>query len=104
MKNPLVSICIVTYNSAEFIVETLESAKAQTYENIELILSDDCSKDNTVEICRQWIEENSTRFTNCEIVTTPINTGVAANLNRAIAKAKGEWIKSIAGEKKLLIN
>ena len=47
---PLVSIIVITYNSAKFVLETLESAKAQTYQNIELIISDDCSSDNTIEI------------------------------------------------------
>ena len=50
-NNPLVSINVITYNSSKFVLETLESAKAQTYQNIELIVSDDCSTDNTVEIC-----------------------------------------------------
>ena len=51
---PLVSIVVITYNSAEYVLETLESAKAQTYQNIELIVSDDCSADNTVETCSRW--------------------------------------------------
>ncbi|MFY7734922.1 MAG: glycosyltransferase, partial [Bacteroidia bacterium] len=46
----LVSVPVVTYNAAEFVLETLESIFNQTYQNIELIVSDDCSKDNTVEI------------------------------------------------------
>ena len=41
MRQPLVSINITTYNSSKFIIETLESAKMQTYQNIELIVSDD---------------------------------------------------------------
>ena len=60
--NPLVSIIVITYNSSKYVLETLESAKAQTYQNIELIVTDDCSNDNTVEICRKWIEENKERF------------------------------------------
>jgi alpha-1,3-rhamnosyltransferase len=39
----LVSIVIITYNSAKYVLETLESVKAQTYEKIELVISDDCS-------------------------------------------------------------
>ena len=48
----LVSCTVVSYNSEKMIVETLESIKSQTYRNIELIVSDDCSKDNTVLVCR----------------------------------------------------
>ena len=58
MRQPLVSINITTYNSSKFIIETLESAKMQTYQNIELIVSDDSSVDNTVELCKKWIEKN----------------------------------------------
>jgi len=45
---PLVSIVVVTYNSSSTILETLDSIKAQTYRNIELIVSDDHSTDNTI--------------------------------------------------------
>lgn len=104
MNNPLVSICVVTYNSSEFVLETLESAKAQTYQNIELIISDDCSSDNTVQLCRDWVEENSARFVRCVVIVPELNTGVAANLNRAISASHGEWIKSIAGDDVLMPN
>ena len=46
-STPLVTIAVVTYNSSQTILETLESVKEQTYKNIELIISDDCSSDNT---------------------------------------------------------
>ncbi len=99
MKNiPLVSIPVITYNSSETIIETLDSIKNQTYQNIELIISDDCSRDNTVAICNEWIEKNKARFVHIELITVETNTGVAANLNRAEAKCHGNWIKGIAGD------
>lgn len=101
-NNPLVSIVVITYNSAKYVLETLESAKAQTYQNIELIVSDDCSTDNTVEICRNWIDENKDRFVRTELITVEKNTGVAANCNRGLYSAKGEWVKFIAGDDYLL--
>lgn len=101
-QNPLVSIIVITYNSAKFVLETLESAKAQTYHNIELIVSDDCSTDDTVEICRKWIEENKERFVRTELITSDKNTGIPANCNRGVKAAKGEWVKLIAGDDILL--
>lgn len=95
---PLVSIVVITYNSSKYVLETLESAKEQTYRNIELIISDDCSTDSTVEICRQWLEHNKERFVNTELITTLKNTGIAPNCNRGLNLARGEWLKLIAGD------
>ena len=103
-KKPLVSVQVVTYNSSKYVLDTLDSVKAQTYENIELIISDDCSTDNTVELCRGWVEENGKRFVKAKIVTSQQNTGISANLNRAIRVANGVWIKGIAGDDLLLPN
>ena len=102
MSNPLVSIPIITYNSSEYIIEGLESVKAQTYKNLELIISDDCSIDNTVELCREWLEKNKGHFVRTELVTTDKNTGVAGNCNRAVRACKGEWIKMLSGDDKFL--
>ena len=98
MEQPLVSVPVVTYNSSKTVIETLESVKAQTYSNLELIVSDDCSTDNTVELCRKWIEQNKSRFVRTELLTVDENTGVAGNNNRAAKACRGEWVKSIAGD------
>ena len=101
-NQPLVSVPIITYNSSETIIETLESIKAQTYPIIELIISDDCSRDNTVEICQQWVEQNKDRFVRAVVLTSPVNTGVSSNCNRSEKVCQGEWIKAIAGDDVLL--
>lgn len=102
MLNPLVSVVVITYNSALFVLETLNSIQEQTYRNLELIISDDHSRDNTVEICRQWLEENNGRFVRTELLTTEKNSGIAGNANRGYGAAQGEWIKGIAGDDILL--
>lgn len=98
LKKPLVSIVVATYNSSKYIIETLESIKEQTYKNIEVIISDDCSQDDTVNICKQWISENASLPQIIKLIESPINTGVPANFNRGITRANGIWIKSIAGD------
>lgn len=103
-NQPLVSVPVITYNSAKFVLDTLESIKAQTYQNIELIMSDDCSTDNTVDLCQKWVEENKERFVRTQIITSEVNTGVSANLNRAEAACQGEWVKGIAGDDLLMPN
>lgn len=104
MEHPLVSVPVITYNSSKTVLETLESIKAQTYPNIELLISDDCSMDNTVEICQEWIEQNKLRFARTEILTIEENKGTSANFNRAEAACRGEWIKPIAGDDLLMPN
>lgn len=95
---PVVSVRVLTYNSSKYIIETLDSILHQTYQNIELIISDDCSKDNTLSLCQQWIEENCKRFSRVQLLTTPVNTGVCANSKRSLEATTGDWIKGVGGD------
>ena len=105
MENiPLVSCTVVTYNSSKYVLETLESIYYQTYPRLELIVSDDCSTDNTVQLCKEWIERHKERFERTLVLEIDHNTGVSANLNRADAACQGEWCKGIAGDDLLLPN
>jgi glycosyltransferase involved in cell wall biosynthesis len=97
-QQPLISIIVITYNSAKYVLETLESIKAQTYQNIELIVTDDCSTDNTIELCQSWISKNQSRFIKTKIVTAKRNNGIPANCNSGIKASIGEWVKIIAGD------
>jgi alpha-1,3-rhamnosyltransferase len=99
---PLVSVIVISYNSSRWILETLESIKNQTYRNIELIISDDCSNDKTIEIAENWIINNSNRFRATQILRAVINSGIPANCNQGFYAAKGEFIKSIAADDILL--
>lgn len=99
---PLVSVPVITYNSSETVIETLDSIYNQTYPNLELIISDDCSTDNTVEICRNWIAQYAERFVRTEIITVKNNTGVSANVNRSHDACRGEWIKGMSGDDMLV--
>ncbi len=93
--NPLISVVVISYNSSEYILDVLESAKTQTYQNIELIVSDDKSTDNTIDIAKEWIEKNKDRFVRTEVLVPEHNTGTAANYNRGLFASEGEWIKFI---------
>ena len=97
-KSDLVSCAVLTYNSASTVLETLDSIKEQTYRNIELIISDDCSKDNTVDICREWLDKNEGRFVRTELLLVKKNTGVSDNINRALFSSHGKWLKCIAAD------
>lgn len=98
---PLVSVVVITYNSSGTVLETLDSIKNQTYTNIELLVSDDCSKDDTVQVIQRWLDDNCRRFADANLITTEFNTGTSANLNRGCRSSHGEWIKIIAGDDRL---
>jgi glycosyltransferase involved in cell wall biosynthesis len=97
-EKPLVSTIVVCYNAEKSILETLNSIKDQSYSPIELIISDDCSSDNTVKLCKEWLSENENKFTNCKLFANPTNLGVSANANQAINATSGIWIKPIGDD------
>jgi glycosyltransferase involved in cell wall biosynthesis len=83
---PLVSILIPAYNSEEWIVETLHSALAQTWERKEIIVVDDGSRDRTAEVAQQFAS-------NQVKVVTKENGGAAAARNHALQLSKGDYIQ-----------
>jgi glycosyltransferase involved in cell wall biosynthesis len=83
---PLVSICIPAYNAERFIVETLETALAQTYPNIEIIVSDDASTDNTVGLVQGYCSRG------VQVIRQAHNLGMHANWNAAIRASSGKYI------------
>lgn len=102
MEKPLISVVVITYNSSKYVLDTLESVKNQDYSNIELIVSDDCSTDDTFDICKKWVEENKSRFSRAVVVQTEKNGGICVNYNRGLREVQGEWVKYIAGDDILL--
>lgn len=89
MTDPLVSICIPTYNGEKFIAEAMNSAITQTYDNLEIVVSDDASKDATLTIIASYKTK-----TNIPIrVYKHKPNGIGANWNHSIQKALGIYIK-----------
>ena len=101
-ENQLVSVVLITYNSSSYVLDTLESVKNQTWDNIELIVSDDGSTDDTITICSSWIAENQNRFYKVVLITVAENTGIPSNCNRGLRATQGEWLKIISGDDILL--
>jgi len=93
--NPLVSMIVTSYNHARFILETLESVKAQTYRNTELIIVDDCSSDDSVAIIERWLHENKVQ---CTLIPHQKNQGICKSLNEALTLTTGKYISMIASD------
>lgn len=84
----LVSIIMPTWNCAGFIIESIQSLLAQTYEKWELLIQDDCSMDNTLEVIKPYLEADKRIKYECN----PQNRGAAITRNNALRRAKGRWI------------
>jgi len=99
--DPLVTIVAISYNQEKYVIETLNSLKSQTYPNIQLIIADDGSTDNTKQLIKEWIAVNwkDTLFLN-----HPVNQGVTKNLNSALPYIKGEYYQFIGCEDIMLPN
>lgn len=83
---PLVSVIMPAYNAGKYIGEAIESIIEQTYRQIELIIVEDCSTDDTLKQIEKYKDERITVVPNCE------NRGVSCSTNRGMALAKGKYI------------
>ena len=84
----LVSIITPAYNAATYIAETIESVLAQTYTNWEMLIANDCSKDNTAEIVQSYAKKDK----RIKLINLKQNSGAAVARNTAIQNAKGRYI------------
>lgn len=90
MMNPLVSISIPIFKCEEFIENALLSVKNQTYKNLEVILVNDKTQDNSVEICQRLISDY--QLNNWKIIHLEKNSGLSVVRNEGISNAKGKYI------------
>ncbi len=95
MKSPKVSVLIPTYNYAHILDVTIQSVLAQTYTDFELIIVDNCSADNTVEVVEKYLSDARVSFYRNEK-----NLGLTGNWNRCLELAKGEYIKYLCADDK----
>ncbi|MGN0373001.1 MAG: DNA-deoxyinosine glycosylase [Enterocloster sp.] len=85
---PLVSLIIPVYNAEKYLRRCLDSARAQTFSDLEIILVNDGSTDRSLEICREYMKLDP-RFR----LIDKENTGVSDSRNKAISAAKGEYLQ-----------
>jgi glycosyltransferase involved in cell wall biosynthesis len=93
---PLVSAIVLSYNQARFAVECLNSIKAQNYPNLELIINDDASKDDSVAVIEQWLAKNPQIPS--LFLKSKTNLGICRSLNNAYRQAKGKYMSGIAAD------
>lgn len=87
----LISIITPCYNSNDFISETIDSVINQSYKNWELLIIDDCSTDNSVEIIQKYLEKDS----RIKLFINNKNSGAAVSRNLGLLKSSGRFISFI---------
>lgn len=88
----LVSVCIPAYNNEGYIKDTIESVLHQTYQNIEVVVVDDCSRDHTVDVVKSIEDPRIKLYCNEK------NLGMTGNWNRCLELANGEFVKLICAD------
>jgi glycosyltransferase involved in cell wall biosynthesis len=90
-NSPLLSVLMTCYNRQNFIGEAIESVLASTYQNFELIIVDDCSKDETVSIAKNYADKDS----RIKVYVNEKNLGQFKNRNKAAFLSSGEYLKYV---------
>ena len=88
---PLVSVLMTAYNREKYIAQAIESVLASSYKNFELIIVDDCSSDNTIEIAKKYQQQDS----RIKVHVNEKNLGDYPNRNKAASYAKGKYLKYV---------
>lgn len=93
LKLPMISFVVTSYNYEKYILKTLESIKAQSYRNFEIIIVDDCSKDNSCKIIEDFISEN--QDLKITLIKQSSNQGQMASMIKGLESAQGQFVSFI---------
>src|SRR6266545_4744919 len=92
---PLVTVFVGCYNQSRFVEECLDSVKRQTYPNLQVIIFDDCSKDNSVAVIDSWLKRHRLDW---QFIPHSRNIGICASLNEVLRLARGKYISMVAAD------
>ena len=88
MNKPKLSVIIAVYNTEKYIVKCLDSLLNQTYKNIELVVINDCSTDNSLKILKKYFK----KYSNIILIDNKQNKGLSYSRNVGLKNASGEYI------------
>ena len=91
---PRLSVGLPVYNSSAYVAESIEAVLGQTFEDFELIISDNASTDDTGEVCQRYVKQDS----RVRYFRQPKNVGLAPNHNFCVQQSNGELFKWAAGD------
>jgi glycosyltransferase involved in cell wall biosynthesis len=90
---PMVTMVGLCFNQSRYIVESLESIRLQTYPNMQVVLVDDCSQDESVNVVESWLTQNQLNWI---FIKHKQNRGITKSLNETLELAQGKYYKAIA--------
>lgn len=92
---PVVSVLVTTYNHSRFVIECLDSVRAQTFRDFEVVITDDASSDGTADVIEAWLARTGfpARF-----VRNRTNRGICANRNTGLSLTSAPFVCSLAGD------
>jgi glycosyltransferase involved in cell wall biosynthesis len=93
MNAPTVTVIALCYNHERFVLDCLESIRAQALQDFELIVADDCSRDRSPQLIADWLAEH---YPSARFIRHEVNRGICATLNEALALAQGTYISMTA--------
>lgn len=96
--NPLVTVICSCYNHSIYVEKSLDSVLNQTYSNIQLIIIDDCSNDNSTQVIENWISRNKADL----FIKNKENLGLTKSVNQAFKNVKGAYFIDLAADDVLL--
>lgn len=94
-KQPLVSVFMPCYNQESLVSFSIEAVLEQDYDNIEIVIVDDCSTDNTWQVVKQYADQNPDKI---KAYRNKINLGITKNQNKVLSLCSGEYISFYAGD------
>ncbi len=98
-SSPQITIITTSYNYSEYISQTIESVLAQTFSDWELIIVDDASSDNSVEIIKNYCNDQRIK-----LICNEKNLGLKESIKTALKEAKGEWIAFVESDDSITPN
>lgn len=89
MNSPLVSVIILSYNNKNFLTECIDSVLSQTYQHFQIIISDDCSTDGSIEVLEFYKKNYPDKI---HLMLSEVNIGITSNSNKAVKACKGKYV------------
>lgn len=94
----IVTVGVLCYNAEKTVDETLNSIKNQTFKRLNLIINDDASNDDSLQVINKWVKDNRDRFDNVEVHSQNENKGINWSFDYLMRICKTKWIKPIASD------